>query len=836
MNFSKKIGFSFLALTLLTVLIGCIGLLFVYRVLSVLGSVPDSEGPLVRNLEELNGYLKKTVAISREVSPELEVEDLLQLRRDVNRVATEFDRTFREIRRGVEDEISLGKIEQFGQEHGQLRQQTQALITAIIDELQVEKKVNEQLARSLSSWRQVMEVLGALTAGAVPPQPGIFGAEGSALSVEFPALIPEPDRERFLGVFVRLQHLLMALRLELNQYFSLQELDALPGQERKVRALFSEASSLLESLPLAPIAEPSSVSLEVVRTRFVAWRDIFTQAEGAMSTYRQGIQLKQRTDQLSGAMQTEADDTLRVLDSMVAIRNRLIAGESGRGFVTAAPTLLVVTIVAATVISALMGVLLTRTITRPVRQLIAATEVVGRGDYSHRVRISSGDELAQLGGSFNRMIEEINRAQEEVRAVNATLEQRVRDRTAELEDEIGVRKKAEQSLRASEDRYRTLVDNFPRGVIALLDRSLRFIAIGGEGIRSTGASSSTILERGLEEVCPPELAAQLRPPLLAAFAGEKQELELRFAERDWQITVVPTPLDRREEPGTITVLALDVTEAKRIAEQVKQKQQQLIQADKLASLGVLVAGVAHEINNPNQAIMMGGQLLRKAWPGMQRVLDAYYRENGDFLLGGTGYAELRESFAEHVEGIVSSAKRIENIVRGLKDFARQDRADMSQLVNLNVVVKSALILLSNMLKKATDHLVVELSPHIPAFRGNGQQIEQVVINLVQNACQALGDRREEVAISTAFDPDTERVILEVRDQGAGIAGEDLSRIMDPFFTTKRESGGTGLGLSVSSTIVQEHGGLLEISSAVGEGTVARATFPTRVFGKGRAPS
>jgi polar amino acid transport system substrate-binding protein len=263
-----------------------------------------------------------------------------------------------------------------------------------------------------------------------------------------------------------------------------------------------------------------------------------------------------------------------------------------------------------------------------------------------------------------------------------------------------------------------------------------------------------------------------------------------------------------------------------------QKQEQLIQAGKLASLGVLVAGVAHEINNPNQAVMMGAQLLEKTWPDMRIILDAYYEREGDFLVGGVYYSELKELIGEHYSGIVESARRIDSIVQGLKDFARQDKADMSQIVNLNLVVKSSLILLDSMLRKATDRLIVELSPRIPAIHGNAQRLEQIVVNLVQNACQALSGRNQEIAISTEYEERKKRVVLEVRDQGEGISPENLARICDPFFTTKREEGGTGLGLSVTSTIIKDHHGELEFHSDPGRGTTVRVFFPVELDRKG----
>jgi polar amino acid transport system substrate-binding protein len=130
-----------------------------------------------------------------------------------------------------------------------------------------------------------------------------------------------------------------------------------------------------------------------------------------------------------------------------------------------------------------------------------------------------------------------------------------------------------------------------------------------------------------------------------------------------------------------------------------------------------------------------------------------------------------------------------------------------------------------MLKKATDRLTLELSPRIPAIHGNAQRLEQIVVNLVQNACQALTERSQEISISTDYDEERQRVVLEVRDQGEGILPENLAKICDPFFTTKREEGGTGLGLSVTSTIIKDHHGELEFHSDRGSGTTVRVFFP-----------
>ena len=834
MKFGHKIGLAFLVLTILTVVTGCIGLLFVYRVLSALGAVGD-EGPLVRNLEDLNRYLKKAVTISRDISPGLEVEDLLQLRRDFNRVAGEFDRAFQEIRREVEDEISLGRLEQLSAEQRGLKDQTQSLIGAIIDELQVERRVSDRLLESEAAWREIVEALGRLGADAprlsfTPGGAGLFDETFGGLPPEMYAGAANMRRQQALS---QVQHLLMLLRLELHEYFGMQDPEALDRAELRVRMLFARATAAVGNLSAHALADGGDDRSTEIEAAFAVWRDAFTRSDGALETYKRKVELKRRTDSLSARIQGEAVDTLRVLDSLVSIRHRLLTREGSRGFVTAVPSLLILTIAAATLISALLGIILTMNITRPVHALIGAAEAVGKGDYAYRLRIDSNDELAQLGGAFNRMIAEIGRSQDKIRTLNAGLEQRVRARTRELEEEIRERKKADLSLRESQERYRTLIESFPSGIIALIDRSLTLIAVGGEGLRRAGVGPQDYAGRRLDEICPPEWSAQLLPRLEEAFSGAAQDFEWSAAGLDWHVTVVCNPSVQDDGPESITVLALDVTEAKRTAEQMRQKQQQLVQADKLASLGVLVAGMAHEINNPNQAIMMGGQLVRRAWPDVRRIMDRYVEQEGDFLVGGTSYRVLRETLDQHLLGIVSSSKRIEAIVSSLKGFARQDPTDMSQLVNLNVVVRSALILLTNVVKKATDRLDVRLAPGLPAFRGNVQQVEQVVVNLVHNACQALLDRSQPITVATYLDDGRQAVILEVRDEGAGMSPEELSRIMDPFYTTKRDSGGTGLGLSVSATIVKEHGGGLEFASRPGEGTTVRVRFPAKNHPSGR---
>jgi signal transduction histidine kinase len=260
-------------------------------------------------------------------------------------------------------------------------------------------------------------------------------------------------------------------------------------------------------------------------------------------------------------------------------------------------------------------------------------------------------------------------------------------------------------------------------------------------------------------------------------------------------------------------------------EELRLRQQQLIQADKMASLGVLVSGIAHEINNPTGLILFNLPVLRRAYQAAEVGLEDRFRQEGDFMIGGMRYSQLRQETPRLLQEMQEGAKRIKRIVEDLKDFARRDSSTLKEAVDLNSVVRAAIRLVDNSIKKATSNLQVDCGFWLPAFRGNHQRIEQVVVNLLLNACQALPDPQKMIRVSTAHDAVRGEVILSVEDEGVGIPAEHLAHLADPFFTTKRDVGGTGLGLSVSSGIVKEHQGRVEFRSTVGAGTTVTVTFP-----------
>ncbi|QSP94977.1 transporter substrate-binding domain-containing protein [Marinobacter salinisoli] len=266
-------------------------------------------------------------------------------------------------------------------------------------------------------------------------------------------------------------------------------------------------------------------------------------------------------------------------------------------------------------------------------------------------------------------------------------------------------------------------------------------------------------------------------------------------------------------------------EVARRAAELELQQQRLIQADKMTSLGVLVSGVAHEINNPCSLLLLNLPVLKETFDDVDEILEQHYQAHGDFSIGGLAYSRMREEIPLMLDDMLAGTQRIRRIVDDLRDFARQGTASLDESVDLNEVVATAVRLLDNTIRRSTEHFRVDYGDGLPAVRGNTQRIEQVVVNLIVNACQALESPEQEITVITRFLPKTRELRLEVVDQGKGIDPDNLCAIFDPFYTTKRDQGGTGLGLSISANILEDHGGQLVYESELGKGTRVIMSLP-----------
>jgi len=403
-------------------------------------------------------------------------------------------------------------------------------------------------------------------------------------------------------------------------------------------------------------------------------------------------------------------------------------------------------------------------------------------------------------------------------------------RLARLSDSEQQWRETEQRLQESEQRYRTLTQNIALGLYR------RTAGIEGKIVMANAAmarmfryeSETQLLDRPITDLYwdPSECR-----DFSAQMFKDRQVIKrhLKMKRRDgtpiW-ISVTATAIcDHDGGPVYFDGILEDITERKQMEAEKAVRQQQLIQADKMITLGILVSGVAHEINNPNQFIVSNLGPLKRCIEDALPILDRYGRDNGDFMMGGRRYSQRRKQIPDMFANILKGSERIKGIVEELRDYAREHPADITETIHINHVVTSALALLSNLLKNSTHHFSVSYGHDIPPVKGNYQRIEQVLINLIQNACQALPDKDRPLSVTTYHNRGRQCVCVEVADKGVGIDPEDLKHIKDPFFTTKRSMGGTGLGLSISASILDSHGGTLEFESNVGQGTTVLMTLP-----------
>lgn len=283
--------------------------------------------------------------------------------------------------------------------------------------------------------------------------------------------------------------------------------------------------------------------------------------------------------------------------------------------------------------------------------------------------------------------------------------------------------------------------------------------------------------------------------------------------------------DSHGNPKFLVGGILDITEYEKVKANARIHQEQLLLADKMKSLGVLISGVAHEVNNPNHFININVTLLQRMWEDLRPAINEKIKNSPKFYLGNFPSDKLEESVDDLLFGIKDGAQRIEKIIASLKAYIRNVPGNIKENFNLHDAIENVTFLLKNQMMKATDKFTIERKNKNLKVKGVQQQIEQVIINVLQNACQALTSRKQSIQIETDIDSSGKLAIIKVVDTGIGIESEHLNFITDPFFTTKREAGGTGLGLSISSSILEEHKGHFNFSSELGKGTVVEIILP-----------
>jgi PAS domain S-box-containing protein len=440
-----------------------------------------------------------------------------------------------------------------------------------------------------------------------------------------------------------------------------------------------------------------------------------------------------------------------------------------------------------------------------------------------------GTIAAWLSGQFRRHF------------MAALREAAIRGQYEQLVREVAQRERAEQALRASERRFRQLTEG-TRDAIVVADQHGIITLFNPAAQAIFGYAESEVRGQPLTTLMP----AELRESHRSGFHRYLETREPRIIGR----TVEVRGLRKTGEsfPLEMSLSAIDLLEgvvflgAIRDLTERQRLQGRIIQAEKLASLGLLSAGVAHEVNNPLAYVTNNLAVLMRDFAGLSEVLAAYEEALPRLESTSPELAEriarlasehdlpyIRSNLATILQSTRQGVKRVSEIVNNLRGFARLDQAAIDR-VDLNEAIASSLSLVRIWLEKHQIEVVQDLG-ELPRIVCAPAQINQVILNLLVNAKQAIdAASRAGGRIEIRTQASRKEVMLEIADNGCGIPEEIRARIFDPFFTTKPVGEGTGLGLSMSLGIVLDHGGRIELDSVPGHGSRFRVILP--VEGKG----
>jgi hypothetical protein len=369
--------------------------------------------------------------------------------------------------------------------------------------------------------------------------------------------------------------------------------------------------------------------------------------------------------------------------------------------------------------------------------------------------------------------------------------------------DVSARRAAEESLRRSEATSRALLASVTESIV-VTDAAGRIVLVNARTEAMFGYPQAELIGQPVEALIPAPLRERHvahRGTYMAAprIRSMGRGLDLAALKKDGTEFPVEVSLSYVETDEGVRAIAFVTDISERVAFQKAARQ-----ADKLAALGTLSAGIAHEINNPIGIITSRVEVM---------MLEA--EEVG-----------LPDEVRKDLEVILRHARRVATITQGLLSFARQSSGTRGP-VNLNQVTGEIVQLVRKDMSRARVQVTTKLDETMPAFLGDANAIGQVLLNLLTNARSSMSEGGE-ITIETSHMPAARSIRLAVRDTGSGIPAELLPKIFDPFFTTKPE--GTGLGLSISHGIVHEHHGTLDVRSEVGKGSTFTLTFPVEAPG------
>jgi PAS domain S-box-containing protein len=421
-------------------------------------------------------------------------------------------------------------------------------------------------------------------------------------------------------------------------------------------------------------------------------------------------------------------------------------------------------------ISLIIGLFIQRFVSRPVKELLGGIERVGAGDLGTPIDVSADDEIGVVARSFNQMTERL--------------------------------RNSEEALKISEQKYRSLFDNDPNPIFVFDRFSLRIIDANIRSTEKYGYSKQELVHMNFPDLGDQEDTEKIRSSVMKSCTFLPQ---VRHRKKDGSVIHVNIHSCPWEHLGEQVIIA-NVAD---ISERIKAEAQ-LIQAGKMATLGEMSTGVAHELNQPLNAIKVGSEFVLTMTEQGKPIPDE----------------ELQEVARE----ISQQIDRAAGIIKHLREFGRKSDITKEQ-IDINKPILGVFTLLGQQLKVRGIEVIMDLDEALPPILADENRIEQVMVNLVNNARDAMEARKElsggngAGTLSIKSFQQDDQVVVTISDTGLGIPESLRERIFEPFFTTKEVGKGTGLGLSISYGIVRDYDGSIDFETEEGIGTTFRVSFP-----------
>jgi PAS domain S-box-containing protein len=494
-----------------------------------------------------------------------------------------------------------------------------------------------------------------------------------------------------------------------------------------------------------------------------------------------------------------------------------------------------------------ISLFVSRGIINPIILLVNGMKRVAQGDLNFRLETNLKDELGELTASFNLMTDDVKDSREKLLKLKTDLEER--------------------------KEYLESILRYANELIFTLDTRGNFTFINPK-IKDWNYNEEELIGQHFSSILPDKQRKNI-DQIIYNSSARIFEIEVLDKQKYTRNILLSTSLIKNIKGQLISILGVagDVTELRRL-------EKKLVQSDRLASIGQLVAGIAHEVNNPIGVIYLYSTESLKLYEkvtnslklissipisdnanqltevinnldtgpntesrkdalkiGLLHIVDDLNKYCKELVQINNVVNKHRAFLYEYLEGSVKESVRCKELISGLLDFSRQKEPEMG-MSNVNDLIDNVLNVVEKQYRKEKIEVVRMLENNISDIMMDARQMEQVIINIANNAVLAMKEavgkvehlgtlRKGELTIGSRFHPERECVEIFIKDTGIGISKNDLSRIFDPFFTKRKDGKGTGLGLSISYGIVKMHDGSIEVESEVGKGTTFKIFLPLK---------